>query len=51
LKSKNKVPDAAAELVNDPAFLYRAWNKIAALGMVGEVRNVLIVFVVCLTMS
>ena len=50
MKSKNKIMDAAAQLIKDPRFLYRAAKKIADLGMVGEVRNVLIVFVVCLTM-
>ena len=50
LKPKNEITDAAGELLKDPRLLYRAWNKIAALGMVGEVRNVLIVFLVCLTL-
>jgi hypothetical protein len=50
LKAKNKITDAANKLVKDPRFLYRAWKKIETLGMVGEVRNVLIVFLVCLTL-
>jgi predicted transcriptional regulator len=50
LKSKNKIMDAAAQLIKDPRFLHRARKKIAALGMVGEVRNVLIVFLACLTL-
>jgi hypothetical protein len=50
LNPKNEITDAAAELVKDPRFLYRAWKKIEGLGMVGEVRNVLIVFLVCLTL-
>src|SRR4051812_23187603 len=40
----------AEELINDLRFLYRAGKKIAEVGMVGETRNRLIVFLAGLTM-
>ncbi len=39
----------ARELVRDPAFLYRAMTKIGELGVVGEERNRLILFLAGLT--
>jgi hypothetical protein len=43
-ESKAKCKEDARRLVSDPAFLYRAMNKIGELGVVGEKRNRLILF-------
>src|SRR6266568_412618 len=44
------IGNQAIALLEDPAFLYRAVRKILELGMVGEIRNTLIIFLACLTM-
>jgi hypothetical protein len=50
MKSNGKVIEAARELIKDPRFLFRVGNMIESLGVVGEVKNRLIVFLACLTM-
>lgn len=47
---KKEAVDPAAQLIKDPRFLFRAGKKIGELGLVGEVRNRLIVFLAALTM-
>jgi energy-coupling factor transporter ATP-binding protein EcfA2 len=50
MKKKELVMDEARKLIRDPRFLYRAARKIGELGVVGELRNRLIIFLACLTM-
>jgi energy-coupling factor transporter ATP-binding protein EcfA2 len=49
MKSKEHIVEEAQGLIS-PKFLFRAAKKIGELGVVGEVRNRLIVFLACLTM-
>src|SRR5258708_530908 len=48
-KNQVRVSARARELLRDQAFLYRAMTKIGALGVVGEERNRLILFLAGLT--
>jgi len=48
--AKKESIDSASQLIKDPRFLFRAGTKIGELGLVGEVKNRLIVFLAALTM-
>src|SRR5438552_11550246 len=46
---RQKTTKAALKLLRDPAFLFRVGKRIGDLGIVGEERNRLILFLACLT--
>ena len=50
MKPNNEVIRAAWKLIKDPRFVFRVGKMIECLGIVGEVKNRLIVFLACLTM-
>jgi hypothetical protein len=50
MKAKTTVVDPALKLIKDRCFLFKVGKLIGRLGLVGEVRNRLIVFLAALTM-
>jgi energy-coupling factor transporter ATP-binding protein EcfA2 len=40
--NRRAIKTKAIQLLNDPLFLYRAWQQVKKLGVIGESRNILI---------